>query len=72
MDKKEVKDFIDGINESVNFTDSSDMVLSIKKCADCPPVVLQMQKSYKYGRFKVSIDDSESTAGTFKNVDSGL
>ena len=52
MGDKELKEFIDGLNESVKFTSKADLILSIKKTRDCEPRVVKLERVFKYGKLK--------------------
>lgn len=49
--------FIKDLNKSVKFVDSANMTISIKKCLDCEPVNIVLERVFKYGKYE------------YKNVD---
>lgn len=53
----DMEEFIKALNESVKFLGRSDMILSVKKCRDCEPKTVRLERVFKYGKVE------------FKNVD---
>ena len=45
MCDKNIIELIKGINESIDFTKKSDFIISIKKCRECEPVRITINKS---------------------------